>query len=895
MTSGHMSIAVLAAAAALLAALLPRAEAQDADLQKYLREVQREFTFEEQHNENTPINWHKVGSRGYPTYTRGRFDREVYHSPKTSFCCHLNGGNCAYEYEPRRIVIDPAFDYCLEGWIRTQGLVHSRAYLSIWFNDQQGRTIEGGKVRTDPVGGTTDWVRVHCYLSPASEDLAGRPRFADIAMEVLGHEAQDIGATVWFDDVRIYRIPRLRMTLAEDRLAFDQGHPVVIRLSADGLLARSFPGRVVVRDDRGDAVFDRKVTLVPGPDDRASSDVTLPELPPGAYHGSYDLAGDAPTILCRRVSFAVLAPRSGPEASRGVGFGLADPSGIDDPDMLVSTVAQLGVRTLKLPVWQAETTAAQMRLGSARLERVLGALRHSGMHFVGVFADPPLYLRAKTTESIRGVADLLAMKEDLWQQPVGFSMSRYSGVIASWQIGSDDDPSLIRLQTEPDLLARAARQMDRLSAGTPLGIPWPALYAVPRKLPPRIDFVALRIGPEILPDQIREYLAEQASENGPRVYLTLDPISTSRHDADDRILDFVSRVLAAKQAGVQEVFFSKLVDPEIGLLRRPEEPTELFIVARTLCDMLGGTRFAGWLPLEHDANAMVFERDDGSETVVIWTDRGPFQVTEPLYLGEALTQTDLWGNRSPIPRVGSVSRLTLPRMPVFISGIDPQISRTRRSFRLGDNRIPAAYRRHQTALTFTNAFSRGVSGRIRLRVPKGWNVDPALIKFNLAEGEPFTQPLSITVPYNETVGDKDFLAEFTVEAKAVYRFMAVARVRFEMASARTHAVVFQEGRNLVVEQEVTCTAARPTSYHAYLQIPGRPMRSHAMPRMQPGETVVKRYLVPYAPALEQETALVGVRDNTVDRGFANLLLPLGGVYANTVLHTSSAARPARPE
>jgi len=887
MTTWRVSISVLI----LLAGGLHDSAADDGQLQKYLREVVRDFSFEERHSESTPINWDKVAGRGYPTYTRGRFDHQVYHSPQTSFCCYLNGGNCAYELEPRRIVVEPTFDYCLEGWIKTEGLKHSKAYLSIWFNDQQGRIIEGSKVRTDPVGGTTDWVRVQRYVSPASEDFGGRPRFADIAMEVLGAQAQDIGAKTWFDDIRVYRIPRLVMKLAENRLVFTQNEAVTVRLSADGLLAQSFPGRLVVSDDRGTIVFNQKVSLVPGPKDAACKDVTLPRLPPGAYHVNYDLAGDTPTILCRRVSFAVLAPLSGPKALRGIGFGLADPSGITDTDMLVDTIKQLGARSLKLRVWRPDTTALEIQNGTARLERVLNALRHDGTQFVGVFADPPQYLAAKTTETVRGVADLLAMNEDLWQQAIGFSMSRYAGIISAWQIGDDDDPSIVRLQTEPGVLAKATCQMDRLSAGMPLGVPWPALYALPTEMPPRVDFVSLRIGAEILPEQIQEYLAEETARNGPRVYLTLDPISSSRHHADERILDFVSRVLAAKQAGVQEIFFSCLVDPEIGLLRRPQEPTELFVVARTLCDMLGGTRFAGQLPLEHQANAMVFEREDGSETVVIWTEHGPFPVKEPLYLGDALTQTDLWGNRSPIPRVGSVSSLTLGHMPVFISGIDPQISRTRRSFRVGNSRIPAAYRRHRTSLTFTNAFKRGVSGRIRLRIPKGWNVDPAIIRFNLSEGERFVQPLSVTVPYNETVGHKEFLAEFTVDAKATYRFMAVARVSFEMRTAATKAVVFQEGPNLVVEQEVTCIASRPVSYHAYLQIPGRPMRNHFIPRVQPGESVIKRYLLPYTPSLESKTALVGVRDDTADRGFANILLPLGGIHANATVRTSSAARP----
>jgi hypothetical protein len=239
--------------------------------------------------------------------------------------------------------------------------------------------------------------------------------------------------------------------------------------------------------------------------------------------------------------------------------------------------------------------------------------------------------------------------------------------------------------------------------------------------------------------------------------------------------------------------------------------------------------------------------------------------------------------------MNSVSSITLQMMPLFVTGIDPRVSRTRRSLRLRGDAIPAAYHRHQTEIEFTNGFDRAISGHLRLRVPKGWTVDPQTIKFNLAEGERLVQQLSVVVPYNETVGQKDFLADFTVEAKATYRFMAVAPVDFEMATARTRAVVFQDGQNLVIEQEVTCTANQPVTFQAYVQIPGRPMMNQVMPKVNPGETVVRRYVLPYAAGLEEKTALVGVRDDTPDRGFANLLLPLGGVRGSGVLRSSSSA------
>ncbi len=161
----------------------------------------------------------------------------------------------------------------------------------------------------------------------------------------------------------------------------------------------------------------------------------------------------------------------------------------------------------------------------------------------------------------------------------------------------------------------------------------------------------------------------------------------------------------------------------------------------------------------------------------------------------------------------------------------------------------------------------------------------------MGEGERKVQPLTVVVPYNETVGKKEIRADFTVESKATYRFMAVAPVRFEMATARVSAVAFQEGPNIVIEQEITCTAQQPTSFSAYVQIPGRTMMNYFIPKVAPGDSVVRRYVLPYSPRLDDKSALVGARDDSPDRGFANLLLPLGGVHARGIAHRASSESP----
>jgi hypothetical protein len=852
--------------------------AEQGDEARYTREIIRTFDFNERHGETTPLNWTKVTGRGYPSFTRGEFDTEVYHSPPASFRFNLDGGNCKYEFEFHRTQVSREFDYCLEGWIKTKDLKSSRAALGVWFNDDEGRPVAGSRAWSAAVGGTSDWTRVEVFVSPAA-DQQGRPfknppRFIGFSMEACGGDAADFGAKVWFADLRLYRIPRVGLSLAGGRSFFTQGEAVTARLSADGVLSGAFPGRVVVTDERGRAVWSETATLTADQSGAGRRDVTLSALPPGAYRLSFDAAGDNSTILRRETGFAVVAPWHSAAAVVGEGFGLADAGGTEDPAALAEAARFLGVRTLKVPLWQPSDTAAEVNNAHPEKERLMNALRREGVEFIGVIGSPPECLAKLSTERIRGAADFLACKEDLWQRPLSSLVSRYAGVVSQWQLGSDDDASLVRLQTEPTLLDAASRQIDRLTGNMPRGISWPASYALPLKRPAALGFVSLHLGPEVSPEQIPEYLATATAPGGPRVYLTLEALGRRGHDADGRIADLVSRVLAARRAGVEQIFFHKLTDSETGLMTEGRRPGELFLVARTLCDLLGGSRFAGWLPLEHEATAMVFARPDGSETLVVGKDDLPGPIKEPLYLGENLMQTDVFGNQTAVPRFGSVSTLTLQPMPLYVTGIDPRISGTRQSFALTGGAIPAAYHGHKATIEFTNRFGRGITGTVRLRPPEGWRIDPAVIHLNLAENEHVAQPVTVTVPYNETVGVKDILADFDVEAGITCRFMAVAPVRFEMATARTSAVVYSEGGNLVIEQAITCTAKEPMSYSAYAQIPGRPMMGYDIAKLKPGETVVKRYLLPGSAGFAGKSALLGVRDNTPERGFANVLVSL---------------------
>ncbi len=847
----------------------------------------RYFDFEEPYGEPLPIDWQQVRGPKFPAYTRGRLVNDVAHDGEMSFRIDLNGGNCSYQYDRRRMAVQDDYDFCVEGWIRTDGLEHSGASLAAWLEDARGEPLDGSRVRSEAVGGTTDgWALRRVYVSSTS-NAAGKaydrqPRYLRLSMDVLSAGVQDIGGRVWFDDIRVYRLPRVRLMVAGG-VFHDAGDDLELSLQAEGLGERQLDGWLMVRTSRGHTVSRGQVRMQAGkPGQPATHRATVSSLAPGIYEIVFDVSAERPSVLRRWSHVAVLAPWQSPKGLRGVGFGIEDLSGLDDPTATAAVVAASGVGAVKVRLWNRSTNEDEIRLGRPATVRLLDALGRQGVECIGVLGKPPDILAAETAALRPGIMDLFGQPKSTYESALGFTVSRYCGPVHRWQIGEVDDSSVLRLHQDSQLPAAALAQMDRLTAAQAVSLAWPALYSLPSRLPERLDAVSLRIDQSIGPAELVHYLPERAAggkQGGghvpPAVQLTFAAADAGQHDADGRLIDFVHRVLAAKVAGVDEIFFEHLVDSKTGLMQSARKPDELLLVVRTLSDMLGSARYIGPMQLESGGHALVFERADGSEVLVLWHDDPRGTVTQPLYLGRELYATDIWGRRSRIPTVDRLATVAMGRLPVFVTGIDARLSRTRRSFTLRGGVIEASYQRHTVQLQFENGFSMPLVGQIRLRAPDGWKLDPQFVSFHLAAGERATVPVTVVVPYDETTGMKEIIGDFHVPGDAPLRFRALAPVHLEMKSARTAALGYVRDGRLIIEQEITNRSDAPITLRAYVQVPGRPMVSHMITDLKPLATVTRTYELPFETSLTGKQALVGIREEGISRGFSNVLVPIG--------------------
>ena len=391
--------------------------------------------------------------------------------------------------------------------------------------------------------------------------------------------------------------------------------------------------------------------------EKALFDTSLAGLPPGVYEIVFDVAIERPTVMRRSSWLAVLAPWQSPPELRGRGFGIEDVTGMGDAAATAAVVAASGVRSVKVRLWDRSTSMDDIRLGRQKTIALLEALNQRSVECIGVLGDPPEAL-ITTADGLRpGIADLLSQAGSSYEAALGYTVSRYCGPVGRWQIGEAGDGSVLRLHRQADLLSAALMQIDRLTAAQPIALAWPALYDLPAALPSRLDYISMRVDESIAPSEIGYYIparSNAAAASSLPIQLTLPAGGWSGQDPDGRIINFVRRALAAKVAGIDEIFFEQLVDAQTGLMRSASRPDELLLAARTLSDMLGGTRYVGNMQLESAGEALVFERTDGAEVLVLWHDDPRGSVLQPLYLGRDLSVTDIWGNRHPVPQADRV-------------------------------------------------------------------------------------------------------------------------------------------------------------------------------------------------------------------------------------------------
>ncbi|MFV2067861.1 MAG: hypothetical protein ACC645_12875, partial [Pirellulales bacterium] len=546
-----------------------------------------------------PDRWTRKRGARYPHYVAIAIADDATASAGRCVRVTLDGAG-AVLYSPS-IQVESVFSYMLEGRIRTEGLVHDRALLTVTFFDSQGNKLETFTSRS--VRSTANWETVR--LGPISPTHA-EARTAKIGLHLEPGEQQDLRGSASFDEIWFARRPRMTLTANRPLHIYRDASDVEITCHVFGV-ARRDPQITFELFD----AFDHRLatetrplegrqieTATRSPAKSASEATSLaysgaiawrpPLTSVGYYRVRVTMQSDAGVLHHRQTTLAISEPI---ERARGGEFGWSLPSG-DQPltlDELIELLPQAGIDWIKFPLWYDDRQVdrgEQLLHFAQRIER-------EQIRMVGVLdRPPPAVLDAFDDSEQLPAASIFSADPALWLPSVEPIMTRLSLRIRWWQLGDDRDLSFVGYPNLATKLHDIRGQLFRFGQKAHLGIPWDWLTEPPNASNTPWDFLTYSTHPALTGSELVTYLAA-ARPRATRPWVLIDPLSQDDYGLTTRAKDLVLQMMFAKIGGANAIFLYDPFHPRRGLMQKDGTPGPLFLPWRTTAEMLRGTTYLG--------------------------------------------------------------------------------------------------------------------------------------------------------------------------------------------------------------------------------------------------------------------------------------------------------------
>ncbi|HEX7448927.1 MAG TPA: NEW3 domain-containing protein [Pirellulales bacterium] len=794
--------------------------------------------------DNWPDGWSRRRGPGYPHYVPVRITGDEAAEGKRSLRINLDGG-AAMAYSPP-VPIDPGHDYVLGGQLKTQRLVHDRAFVSIVFLDAQQQPLEAAA--SEKLRQTQNWTAVrigpvHC----ASPDA----RFAMIALAVEPEgDQQDLVGAALFDEVWLAQVPRMTLEVPGQHLLYSVGDPIEVICSVSGYRTSPPAVELELRDAFGTPIESRELSLVAesAPDSDTSHDTgesttktglphqmaqarwRLPVSQPGFYRLRLTVPGSDGLLEVRDLPLAVIEPVSKPLDGE---FGWSLPRGEGELPMaaLAQWAGHAGIHWLKFPLWYDEGDRQRVEAVTWLADR----LNAQGINLVGLLADPPpetrraLGMNGETLAANPFVQDPRAWYPSL--EPV---MARMSLKVRWWQLGHDDDTSFTGLPDPVATIAGVKRQLDRIGQNSRVGVGWNWLDDVPHGKQVPWSFLTRSATPALSAAELEHYPSADEADSKQQ-WLSLAALDPQRYDLTTRVADLVTRMVAAKEMGIGKIFFDNPMAGGAGLVQSDGTPGELFLPWRTTATSLADAHYIGRLALPGGSENRLFSR--GSETILVVWNSVP--TTEVTYLGEEVRVTDAWGRMTDVTGGDEGQRVEVGPIPVFLTGVNEAIARWRMSVALDRHQLPSVFGApHTLRIRLQNHFGQPMTGRLRIVAPAGWRVEPEVFDLKLPGDNVFEQAFDVTFPSTASCGEQLLRFDFELQADRRYQFSLNRAIDVGLGDVYMELASHLNARGeLEVEQRLVNRSQGEVTFRCYLNIPNRRRMRTLVTRLSPGEDV----------------------------------------------------------
>ncbi len=858
----------------------------------------RLFDFDERplgNYESVPMYWNRLSGEGLPRYSAGRFDEETGHDGAPSFRFDLLGGSICYEYRRDDLRIVPAADYLVVAYIRTADMIDAAAFVETHFVDGDGAVIaESTRVSdvvrsAEPAGAAAgepaadDWRRVEITLTgdyPLAaalrlrlwvlQDHVWRPRDSTAIDPII---RQDVRATAWFDDIAVYRLPRLRLRLDSPGGIVSAGQPAALVVDANNGLDTPLAAELLILRGR-EQVHTRQFTVPPAAEAPLRTEIA--DLPPGYYEAQVRLTGGSRSPNQRSVRFAVLPElpaRGPPDARWATGLGVwrnGDSGGAD------ALLAELGVGTVRfdvamtgLPKTSAEAASQQ---GLRELVRLLSVRT---VRTVGNILPPEAMLDSEhgptTFEHIRyGSA---------WHDGFDPIIAQMGSAVGAWQLGHESRESRRPKTWDAASVGRLRRYLQRFVTLPQLVVPRSILdgqaAALATERAGRAAHTICFWVPANVPDadlagQL-SFLVPATGERGagsraqpapaaPPVWLSLESLAALGLSPERAVASDAQRLAIARAFEPDAVLFAAPLRVATSGGQPLWEPDERYIPLRTLLHGLAGMHAVGTLSLGDDRFGILF-RDGERSCLVAWR-RAPQEQESwcDLYLGGRARGLRLSGEPFEVRQEARRCLLPLSPAPVLILDVEVELILLQSGVRLEPREFELHTDGEQPALRLRNPFSNVLNGVARISGPPNWRVLPASSPFSLAPGQALEIPLELELPPRQLAAalpiDVRLELRDPVATSLDFRFPVEIGLRDIALAVETR----WRGDDLQVDVTLTNRTPQPISFAGFCHPPGRRRSEGEFVGVAPQGGRQQTFLISGAADLVGRQIHIGVRE-----------------------------------
>jgi hypothetical protein len=816
--------------------------------------------------EDVPKYWEPFRPPGFPRFAIGSFDSAVGRLAPPSFHLSSSGRDVAYQYAGPDARVRADTEYRIEGYIRPDRLARARVCLSAHFVDEYGQPLLGTMVRTRYIGGpdeSAEWVGVELYLASAPANATSVGLIAWVLQESTWNTGAmlrrhispvDVHGGAWFDDITIYRLPRVELGTGTpgNVLAADDPRALKIVLAdADG---GGLSARLSISDADGEPVADH--VLSSSAEDRGRSiRVPVGMLKPGLYHARLDVGGGVNVVVSRTLSFMLLPPML-----RSIAEGLSRPFGVvidprlrTDRESEFELLARHSVRSVKLPIWtgldeeSADPRSQISNLKSRRATaRFLQDLVKNRFLLTGVLWGPPIR-DLKSQISNHGayqqpLIDLLAGDRSDWESALAAEVAPTASMIRWWQIGPDGESAF----DHADLFGAAVSQM-REALRTYITVPRigaPASASddlVEAKLP--VEQVTLSIPAGVDPNALSDQIRSLKAAGYEHVSAYVAPLPADQYGRLPRLGEWARRLIGARHAGADVVYAPQLWRSRATSQGMVTEPMEEYLILRTVGELLSDATPGPSVRIADGVHCEAFELPD-SVVLAIWDDGSPPEGRDfAMQLGQASRQVDLWGQSTPLSRDDAGRQVVrLSDLPIFVDGVEPWLIDLMTSIAIDPPRVESGTELMRQSLAIGYRGSQPVSGQGMLVPPDGVELSPRTFAFTARPNQPQRIPFEVRYAHNAPAGRKDFVARITLMQPPYYLEVPLS-VDLGLSDVEVTGTAVVERGDLILRHVIHNHSSNVLSFRSTAAAPGRERQYRPITNLVPGDTqtVVYRF------------------------------------------------------